>query len=492
MVGGRRRGIAPVFLGALLASCALPSRPTLREDDGEASSPMHEGGPDASLDVVDAGVERDAADARDVSAPAPDGEAGAVDGPDDRSLDADSGAVPDAKPTDGSDAGDAGSDAPFESASPDGTGPCVVSISAGMWHTCGLLRDGVHCWGHDGEGELGDGLDPSDSRPGVSPTPVLENVKAVSAGAMHSCALTTAGGVRCWGFNNAGQLGFAQPDAAVPLLSPPSTDVLTNVKAIAAGYDFTCALTVSGGVRCWGSNAYGQLGIGSSSITMLSTPPSADAITGVKAVAAGDWHTCVLTTAGGVRCWGQNTNGQLGIGSLTPEDVFAPPATDVLTGASAVAAGYAHTCAVMISGGVRCWGFNMYGQLGDGTTNDRLAPPTTTTALAGVPVASVGAGYAHTCALTAAGSVYCWGYNLVGQIAEDTSVVPQEVAPALIPLGTQATALTVGDSYSCAITVGGSVLCWGTDNNGQFGDGAIAGTRFTPTLASSLEAVCRM
>src|SRR5262249_10292308 len=155
----------------------------------------------------------------------------------------------------------------------------------------------------------------------------------------------------------------------------------------------------------------------------------------VKAITAGYSHTCVLTTAGGVRCWGANGTGQLGIGALEPTALYAPPATDVLTGASAVAAGFAHTCAIMTNGGVRCWGSNMNGQLGDGPTNDRLAPATTTTTLAGVAVASIGTGYAHTCALTTAGSVYCWGGNMAGQIAQDASTVFQQPMPVLIPLG---------------------------------------------------------
>lgn len=494
MVGRPPRGIA-LALGAWLSSCGLPARPVLLEGGRDASSNDTGASHDASLDGTDVGADREAVE-REVSIPSsPDGESGVGDAPADRSADAeggaspDAGAPPDAFPRDtGVDAVDGGADAPPEIGRPDAASPCVVSISAGMWHTCAVLRDGVHCWGYDSEGELGDGETPVTSRPGVNATPALGGAKAVSAGGMHTCALTRTGGVRCWGQNGSGQLGFPT-DASSAQLSPPTNDVLGNVQAIAAGYDHTCALTVPGGVRCWGNNVDGQVGIGSASIMTQPTPPTSDAIGGIQAVATGYGHTCALTTSGGVRCWGLNGNGQLGIGSMATAVLYAPPATDALAGAVAISAGYAHTCAVMAGGGVRCWGYNMYGQLGDGTTNDLVAPPAATSVLAGVPVATVGAGYAHTCALTVAGAVYCWGSNASGQLGQDPNVVNQQPTPAPIALGTTAVALTVGDSYSCVLTVGGTILCWGTNNNGQFGDGTISSAHPTPA-AASLETVC--
>ncbi|HEY8924416.1 MAG TPA: choice-of-anchor Q domain-containing protein, partial [Polyangia bacterium] len=161
------------------------------------------------------------------------------------------------------------------------------------------------------------------------------------------------------------------------------------VLQLAAGARHTCAMTASG-VRCWGDNEAGQLGDGTT--TAVSRAPAAEVFSDVQAVAAGARHTCALTSAGGVRCWGANDMGQLGDG--TTMDRHAPPAADVLGDVAAIAAGAHHTCALTTAGGVRCWGANTFGQLGDGTTMDRATPPASDAAGG---VASLSAGSAHTC-----------------------------------------------------------------------------------------------
>jgi len=181
------------------------------------------------------------------------------------------------------------------------------------------------------------------------------------------------GGVRCWGGNANGQLGNG---GTGNLALPPSTDVLTGVSQISAGHGHTCVvMTNNGGVRCWGSQINGRLGNGVTSST-LKTPPSIDVLTGVSQILAGFSHTCALMASnGGVRCWGSQANGRLGNGQ-TVGDVLTPPSTDVLTGATQVVAAYAHTCVLMANnGGVRCWGDAEEGRLGNGASSGSVSSP---------------------------------------------------------------------------------------------------------------------
>jgi len=239
---------------------------------------------------------------------------------------------------------------------------------------------------------------------------LTSGVAAIAAGDSHTCALMVGGGVKSWGDNYNGQLGdgtWTQHTTPVDV-----SGLTSGVATIAAGGDHTCALTAGGGVRCWGRNDYGQLGDGTT--TKRNTPVDVSGLTsGVVAIAAGHYHTCALTAGGGVQCWGRNGNGQLGDGTTTqrttPVDV-----SGLTSGVAAIAAGYSHTCALTAGGGIECWGRNSNGQLGDGTTTQRTTPVDVSGLTSGV--AAIAAGGYHTCALTAGGGVKCWGYNLYGQL----------------------------------------------------------------------------
>ncbi|WP_298007635.1 MULTISPECIES: hypothetical protein [Anaerolinea] len=405
----------------------------------------------------------------------------------------------------------------------------VIAIAAGGYHTCALKNSGgVVCWGDNWNGQLGDGTKEDRLTP-VAVSGLSGGVTAIAAGYSHSCAQKNSGGVVCWGSNAFGQLGDG---TTLERLTPVGVSGLSSgVVAITAGYGLTCALTNSGGMLCWGDNRYGQLGDGTTSGRL--TPVAVSGLSGgVIAIAAGDGHTCGLTDSGGVLCWGNNWNGQLGDGTrenrLTPVGVsgltggviaiaaggshacaltnsggvlcwgknwngqlgggalgyrvFPVAVSGLSGGVTAITAGYSHTCGLTDSGGVLCWGDNWNGQLGDGTREDRRTPVGVSGLSSGV--VAIAAGRYHTCALTNSGGVLCWGDNRYGQLGDGTTL--GRLTPVAVSgLSSGVTAITAGYSHTCALTDSGGVLCWGTNLYGQLGDGTTLG-RLTPVAVSGL------
>ncbi|MBE5314921.1 MAG: RCC1 repeat-containing protein [Xanthomonadales bacterium] len=334
----------------------------------------------------------------------------------------------------------------------------VSAITAGFGYSCGLTTGGgVKCWGSNFRGQLGDGTT-SDRLTAVDVSGLSSGVSAIAAGSSHTCALTTDGGVKCWGNNVFGQIG----DGSITTSRLTAVDVIglgSGVIAIAAGQFHTCALTTGGGVKCWGLNMDGRLGDGTT--TSRSTAVDVSGLSsGVSAIAAGETHTCALTTGGAVKCWGRNG---FAVQSLTPVDV-----SGLESGVSAIAAGRSHTCVLITGGGVKCWGSNFRGQLGDGTTSDRLTAVDVSGLSSGVN--AIAAGQFHTCALTTSGGVKCWGDNFYGQLGDDTTAVRSTAVDAS-GLGSGVNSTAAGDRHSCALTTGGGVKCWGSNNYGQLGDG---------------------
>jgi alpha-tubulin suppressor-like RCC1 family protein len=350
--------------------------------------------------------------------------------------------------------------------------PTIAAMAAGFGHTCALTTAGaVLCWGANQSGELGDSGQTDRPIP-AAVSRLSSGVTAIAAGQHHSCALTTGGGVLCWGANSVGQLG----DGTIGNRSTPVAVIglSSGVTAIAAGNFHTCALTAGGSVLCWGFNSFGQLGDGTTTIRTTPVPVS-DLSSGATAIAAGQFHTCAAMATGGVRCWGDNSASQLGDGTTTQR--LTPVAVSGLSsGVTAIALGFYHTCALTAAGGVLCWGDNGNGELGDGTTT----PSATPVAVSGLSsgVATIAAGYTDACALTAAGGVLCWGFNFNGQLGDGTTT--QQTSPVAVSgLDSGVTAIAAGGGHTCALTTGGAPQCWGNNAFGQLGDGTTT-QRLTP------------
>ena len=343
-------------------------------------------------------------------------------------------------------------------------------VATGGDHTCAVSAAGaVKCWGANRYGQLGDGTTTNRLAP-VAVSGLASGVVAVAVGGAHTCALTVGGAVQCWGANSPGRLGDGTTTSR---LTPVAVSGLGSVAvAVAAGGAHTCALTAAGAVKCWGSNVAGQLGDGST--TDRSTPVQVSGLeSGVVAVAAGLVHTCAVTAAGEARCWGFNRFGQLGDGTNN-ERLTPVPVSGLTSGVMAVHLGARHTCALTVGGAVRCWGSSLFGQVGDGGTTDRLTP---------VPVSgieggfvAVAVGWAHACARTAAGTVKCWGVNSVGQLGDGSTTNRSFPVWVNGPAG-GVVAVTAGLGHTCARTATGAVKCWGWNNFGQVGDGSTSDRR---------------
>ncbi len=347
-----------------------------------------------------------------------------------------------------------------------GLGSGITAISAGGSHTCALTTaGGVKCWGWGYVGQLGNGSGGDKNTP-VDVVGLGSGVAAISAGREYTCALTTAGGIKCWGHNGSGEVG----DGTTEIKYTP-VDVVglaAGMTASAAGIYHTCALTTADGVKCWGSNLYGELGDGTTA--GKTTPVDVVGLgNGIVAIAPGNYHTCALTSTGGVKCWGYNDHGQLGIGVWAGEKITPVDVVGLASGAIAISTGGTHTCALTLAGGVKCWGGNLYGQLGDGSMAGKSTPVDVVGLDSGI--AAITTGGVHTCALTIAGGVKCWGGSY--QVGDGTVGENKSTPVDVVGLGSGVAAVSAGGYHTCALTTAGGVKCWGYNTAGELGDGTI-------------------
>jgi len=310
----------------------------------------------------------------------------------------------------------------------------VVAVAAGDEHTCALHDDGVVvCWGSNDFGQLGNEEVAESTTPVPATLPDDAHIVAIAAGGYHTCAVARDHRVFCWGSNDFGQLGIgvatSQPVPQIVTLAP--TDGVAT--GVAAGGFTSCVLLSNGRAQCWGRNQYGE--VGDWTRTLRNVPTPVIGLVDALVLDAGDNHVCALRAVGRMQCWGRNTDGRVG-------DATMPNIAEV-------SAGGAHTCARTTLGALRCWGNNAYGQL---TPNNVDAG-----------VARVSAGGSHTCIASDAGAAVCWGESSLGQLGElDALMADHDVVD-----------VAAGKQHTCALLDDASVWCWGLSLVGQAGDHAL-------------------
>jgi len=300
----------------------------------------------------------------------------------------------------------------------------------------------------------------------------LTTYSSIESKASYTCGITTSGKIKCWGQNSGHTIDHGSTAART---YPTVVDGDDNYIQVSAGSVHTCGINSINQLKCWGSNGNGQLGDG----TFLASdkPRITDIGTLYVKVSVGATHTCGITNAGVVKCWGRNVYGQLGDGSNT--DRLSPIVVDSGVQYSNISAGGSHTCGITVAGVLKCWGQNSYGQLGDGTATSRTTP---TIINAGNNYSSVNAGATGSCAITTAGALKCWGQNSNGELGDGTTI--NKNLPTIIDAGTGYTSVSIAYYHTCGTTSTQTLKCWGSNSFGQIGDGT-AITRMSPVVINS-------
>lgn len=350
----------------------------------------------------------------------------------------------------------------FSNGSSHALGAAIANIAPGDTDTCVLLTSGgVDCWGQNADGQLGDGSTVGSLIAG--PVEWIATATAVVIRAGHGCALLARGAVRCWGRNDSGQLGNGTTN---PATTPVAVRGVSTATALAVGWAHSCALLASGAVQCWGENFYGDLGDGTNARSSI--PVTVTGISSAAAVAIGGAHSCALLASGAIQCWGYNYYGQLGDGTTT--DSNTPVIVSGIDNATAVAAGAFFSCALLASGAVQCWGHGRNAELGDGSSWP-YADSNIPVSVAGINTATaISAGGYHACAVLRNGIAQCWGYNNYGQLGNGTTTASASNTPVRVSAIDAPVRLAAGIWHTCALLSDGAMRCWGLNNEGQLGN----------------------
>lgn len=356
-------------------------------------------------------------------------------------------------------------------------------VAPGQYHTCAVSTDGaLYCWGEDADGQLGDGTDggPATATPQLV-TGVTEAIDRIASNNRATCFLAISGNLYCWGDNGFGELGIGVFSDNEPL--PTAVVGLgTPVRNVALGGGHACVVDIANQQACWGYNNVKQLGNETASGDQASPVPVLMP-NGylVKTYALGASHSCALDVLGRVLCWGSRGGGRLGDGATsgvraTPAPVLLPDDAGNLDGIADLASGAFHTCALGQGGDVRCWGNNSWGQLGADpvlVAAERFAAPV---ASFGIDNRQLALGQGFTCVLKVDGTVWCVGDDSYAQLGDGTVGVPAErfVPQPVTGLPGPASAIRAGLFHTCAIIAADqSLWCWGRDHQGQLGDGTV-------------------
>lgn len=357
------------------------------------------------------------------------------------------------------------------------TGKFFTRIDGGTGHTCALASDGAAwCWGDDASGQIGNSTTTgTQAAPVAVSMPSAKRFTAVSTGAEHTCALSTEGLAYCWGSDTNGRLGNGATLTANQVI--PSVVAMPATSAgwtsVSAGGAHTCAVASDGTGWCWGSDADDQIGNGTVSVTQFSpatvSMPSARLFTQIT---AGSNFSCALSSYGTAYCWGRGNSGQLGNGGYYPQK--SPYAVRMPSGKTftQISAGTLNACALTADGLAYCWGPDTSGQIGNGSTTGIMYAPSPVTMPTGKRFVRITVGGAHACAIADDGTVYCWGSDASGQLGNGAGTTANQTTPSAHVLSPQRD-ISAGSSHTCGVAIAHLGVCWGSDSEGQLGNGAI-------------------